>query len=530
MWARVRKSAVLAGIVLVAATATGPTAVAGRDHGLPLGPRDLPETRTVETLQPGVTLTTIVRGETDPANGWTVEVAVPGGGNDPDPDAPPTAIADRAHADTLAQALSGKGFPARVEEVTTPRVADFAGGTLGFRVRVGFDADKAAVDAVLAEVRAAGFTASAVFTGWDGAATDRGPWRVRLLTIDPRTFRGDLAGDFGPDLERRETTSALAMARGATAAVNAGFFVLDPAAGAPGDPAGLGVYNGRLLSEATNGRPVFAFSADARHASVERYRWAGAVRSGHTRLALDGVDRVPGLIRNCGGTPDDQPTSSPLHDTTCTDADELIAFTAHYGATTPAGPGVEAVLDRHGRVTEVREPRGGALPAGTRSVQATGTDAAALRALARPGARLDVTGQLTDARGRPARTPEFAVNGGPELVRAGRPHATPAADGMVRPGDPSFYYGWAAKRNPRTIAGVDARGRILLATIDGRAVDDLGLSIAESAAVADALGMVNAVNLDGGGSTTMVVDGTVINHPSDATGERPVGDAILVLP
>jgi exopolysaccharide biosynthesis protein len=77
---------------------------------------------------------------------------------------------------------------------------------------------------------------------------------------------------------------------------------------------------------------------------------------------------------------------------------------------------------------------------------------------------------------------------------------------------------------------VDARGRILLATIDGRAVDSLGLSIAESAAVASALGMRDAVNLDGGGSTTMVVDGVVINHPSDATGERPVGDAVLVLP
>jgi hypothetical protein len=35
---------------------------------------------------------------------------------------------------------------------------------------------------------------------------------------------------------------------------------------------------------------------------------------------------------------------------------------------------------------------------------------------------------------------------------------------------------------------------------------------------------------EGGGSTTMVVDGAVINAPSDATGERPVGDALAVLP
>ncbi|WP_324608700.1 hypothetical protein [Streptomyces sp. NRRL S-1824] len=48
--------------------------------------------------------------------------------------------------------MSGKGFAARVEDVTTPAVADFAGGSLGFRVRIGLDADKAAANALLARV------------------------------------------------------------------------------------------------------------------------------------------------------------------------------------------------------------------------------------------------------------------------------------------------------------------------------------------------------------------------------------------
>ena len=48
------------------------------------------------------------------------------------------------------------------------------------------------------------------------------------------------------------------------------------------------------------------------------------------------------------------------------------------------------------------------------------------------------------------------------------------------------------------------------------------------ARVARSLGLVDAVNLDGGGSTTMVVRGAVISHPSDTTGERPVGDALLI--
>ncbi len=247
-----------AGTMLLAASFTAQPVAASPDGpppGLPLGPPDLPEVRTTETLRPGVTLTTVVRGAEDPAHTWTVEVAVPGGSGSPDPDAPPTAVADRAHADRLAKTLRAAGVTPRVEEVTTPPTADFAGGTLGFRVRVGSHPDRAAAETERARIRAAGLTASTVFTGWDGAATDRGPWVVRVLTVDPRTFRGELAGDFGPDLERRETTSELAARRGATAAVNAGFFVLDPAAGAPGDPAGLGVYDGRVLSEPVNGRP-----------------------------------------------------------------------------------------------------------------------------------------------------------------------------------------------------------------------------------------------------------------------------------
>jgi len=510
---------VLSGAALLGALLTAPVAQA-HERGLPLGPRGLPETRTTETLQPGVTLTTIVRGVADSADSWTVEISIPGGG--PDPDAPPTALSTRAAADQLAAALRSAGFEPRVEDVTTPRLADFAGGSLGFRVRVGHHPTKALADTQLAAVRAAGFAGSTVFTGWDGASTDRGPWVVRVLTVDPRRFRGSLAGDFGPDIERRETTSVLAAARGATAAVNAGFFVLDPAAGAPGDPAGVGVYDGRLLSEAVNGRPSLVFSQNA-HATVTRNTWTGTVSSGRRTVRLDGLNRVPGLIRNCGGL-GDAPTDRPLHDTTCTDPDELVAFTADFGASTPAGPGAEAVVDAHGRVVTVRTPRGGPLPAGARSVQATGSRAAELTNLAQPGQKLTITSRLSGARS------DYVINGGPELVRDGRQHATPARDGMVHPNDPSWYYGWAAKRNPRTIAGVDARGRVVLITVDGRSTSSLGLSIAESAAVAQALGMRDAINLDGGGSTTMVANGKVINTPSDATGERPVGDAILVLP
>jgi exopolysaccharide biosynthesis protein len=110
----------------------------------------------------------------------------------------------------------------------------------------------------------------------------------------------------------------------------------------------------------------------------------------------------------------------------------------------------------------------------------------------------------------------------------GRIHITQRRDGMNQVDNPSFDYGWVIQRNPRTFAGTDARGRTLFVTVDGRQLGELGLSIPETAAVARSLGMTEAINLDGGGSTAMVLDGALISHPSDAAGERAVGDAIFI--
>ncbi|MEW2296762.1 phosphodiester glycosidase family protein [Streptomyces sp. NPDC006743] len=514
------------------ASAAAPPGTQRSGHVLPLGPADLTETRTTTTLQPGVTLTRIVRGEDAPALPWTVEVTIPGGAGSPDPDAPPAVLKEEASAQDLAADLVRHGFRARAEEVRTPGAADYAGGTLGWRVRVGSFGSQSAATAERTRLRAAGYTGSAVYTGWDGDSSARGPWHIDVLTIDPWRFGGSLQASYGPDLESRETTSRLSEEAGATAAVNAGFFVLDPAAGAPGDPAGVGVYDGRLLSEPVSGRPSLLVHDDGRRTQIARLTWQGSVTGRSASLRLSGINRVPGLIRNCGGSPGDLPTSAPLHDVTCTNPDELVAFTPDFGPSTPAGEGLEAVLDARHRVVEVRSPRGGPLPSGGSSVQATGRRVAELSGLARVGGHLRVATTLRDERGhRVAPSPRTdIVNAGPELVRDGRIHITPATDGMVHPGDPSWYYGWVHKRNPRTLAGVDAAGRTVLVTADGRSTASLGLSIAESAGVARALGLRDAVNLDGGGSTTMVIGGKVINDPSDAGGERPVGDALMILP
>jgi exopolysaccharide biosynthesis protein len=92
---------------------------------------------------------------------------------------------------------------------------------------------------------------------------------------------------------------------------------------------------------------------------------------------------------------------------------------------------------------------------------------------------------------------------------------------VVPAGSGSFF-----DRNPRTIAGTSQRGDIILATIDGRQTTSVGTTLNEAAAVANALHMFNALNLDGGGSTAMSVNGQLVNMPS-GTSERAVGDALI---
>ena len=76
-----------------------------------------------------------------------------------------------------------------------------------------------------------------------------------------------------------------------------------------------------------------------------------------------------------------------------------------------------------------------------------------------------------------------------------------------------------------------ADGSLLLVTVDGRRAGwSAGVTLPEAARLMRSLGARDALNLDGGGSTAMTVRGRVVNRPSDAGGERPVSDALVVLP
>lgn len=91
------------------------------------------------------------------------------------------------------------------------------------------------------------------------------------------------------------------------------------------------------------------------------------------------------------------------------------------------------------------------------------------------------------------------------------------------------------KRHPRTAVCIDGDNQTLwLATIDGRHPQSAGMTIPELSMLMHSLGCQDAVNLDGGGSTTMWIEGEgVVNYPSDNQkfdheGERPVSNVLII--
>jgi exopolysaccharide biosynthesis protein len=82
---------------------------------------------------------------------------------------------------------------------------------------------------------------------------------------------------------------------------------------------------------------------------------------------------------------------------------------------------------------------------------------------------------------------------------------------------------------PRTALGIDRYGRYILAVVDGRQkFHSTGLTLTEMAHTMRKLGAVNALNLDGGGSSVLAVRNRIVNKPSDGS-ERSVSNALLVM-
>lgn len=505
-----RLTRTLAALTLLAAVPITGAAVAqppATGAGLPLGPAGLAEHRTVTRLAPGVTYTRIVRGYESHEH-YSVDVGE---------------FQTQGQAAAAAAKVTAGGHPATIRRVDRRPRDDRSHAPLVWVVRSGSYRTEAAADAA---VRAIG-TGKTVYTGEDGDPST-GPWVVHVLRVK-KGFGGRIGNVLATGVvPGRETPSSMARRTGALAATNGSFFVITPGTGYLGDIEGASIVDGQLVSEAINGKSAMLLPGGTPVPARLTTRLTARSSDGAS-TTVDGRDRPNGKVFGCGGVGGDQPTQRPLATYGCTDPSEIIQYLPAFGARTPAGAGTEVVLDAAGRVTATRT-QGGPIPRGGSTLVGTGTGAAWLRAHARAGRKVTVDVRVTN-RGRPVALGAHlgAVAAGPELVHDGRVTATGQADGFNWPDYGALWWSFGDRRNPRTMAGTTAGGDFLLVAVDGHAPGySIGLSVDEEAGLMRALGAVQAVNLDGGGSTSMVIRGRVVNRPSDDTGERPVGDAVAV--
>lgn len=326
------------------------------------------------------------------------------------------------------------------------------------------------------------------------------PVRINLLRLDLRKVRLDVVHARDAAIGT-ETTSSIARRHGAVAAVNAGFFRLDDTAFA-GDPDGMFMIDGKWLSEPSKDRIQLLINNKPARTDIEIER---------TRLSE--TIRINGQVFDVRGV--NRPRK----------ADDLVIYTPELGRTTMTdGSGIELVVIK-GVITAIVDGTGNAvIPPKGFVISASGSHRDALASAARSSATVTINREW---EGLP---PGFhrdrgkldIVAGVPQLIRNGRVDITWEEEKTNRT--------FVETRHPRTAVAKLRDGRFLMITVDGRSESSGGIGLDDLAAYLLELGATDAMNLDGGGSTTMYLDGRVVSVPSDKEGERKVSDAILVFP
>ena len=83
-------------------------------------------------------------------------------------------------------------------------------------------------------------------------------------------------------------------------------------------------------------------------------------------------------------------------------------------------------------------------------------------------------------------------------------------------------------KHPRTCMGYTRNGRLIIMVIQGRSADAAGVTLVQEAQLLKDLGCVEALNLDGGGSSCMLINGKETIKPSDAAGERAIPAVFII--
>ena len=321
-----------------------------------------------------------------------------------------------------------------------------------------------------------------------------GPFHIQVVTVPAHSRYELVAARAFDSLRGRERVTDMVrrrQARGETirVALNADFFDLKTGANENNQVLDGEVWKANPVTDSPydtfrNAHSQFAVD-DLGKPYIDRFTYAGTVTTScGGRFRLDGINTLPRV------------------------PDALVLFSPAYGD----GPRRDSVHTPRELVADIS-------PAGRAVLAAYGTTAPRLDSIARCASALRVTSDFQPHRGRLT----IILGGWPRVVRDGRNIA--ASADSVEGTFPRF----SAQRHPRSAIGFSRdSATIYLVAVDGRQETSDGMSLVELGDFLVRIGVYQGLNFDGGGSTTLVLDGVLANHPSDAGGERTVGNALLV--
>jgi hypothetical protein len=346
--------------------------------------------------------------------------------------------------------------------------------------------------------------------------SSRGPWIVNILQID--LTQSELHIGAGRAFDRffgREKTSSIAQRHNTAdhvviAALNADFFSLKT-----GEIENNNIIDGTFVKGTPmTGSPFDTFDnvhsqfamTRNRKPLIDRFAFEGSITWSHgVTTGLTGINDLPRL-------------------------QSLILYSDSYGPTTPtdtlnipirewpltpAGTRFDTLLC----VVSGESSTGGTpITTGSFVLSAYGRTEGSLTSFHK-GDTVKVWTGLTPNRG-PITT---LVGGWPRLVLNGKNIAA-NADSLE-----GTFPRFSANRHPRSGVGFSQDStKVYFIIVDGRSEKSVGMSLIEFGDLMIAEGIYQGMNLDGGGSTTLVINGTIVNSPTDPAGERPVGNCLLL--
>jgi exopolysaccharide biosynthesis protein len=327
------------------------------------------------------------------------------------------------------------------------------------------------------------------------------PWSIDVFTAEMKNQYFGIESIKSNDLlaAGREKTTSMAFRRSfnnhwVVAAINADFFDLGT-----GQPNGIQIVNGEILRNENPGHPTVGFT-NQKQVTISKPVFSSKLKTKDTLITINGLNIIRG-------------------------SNQLVFYNSFFGSSTNTNNNgteirfhpvnswavndtlvciIDSIAINKGNIAMVKNY--GVL-------SANGAAANYFNLHLHKGDTIKIYNHLTNSLKKMMEM----VGGNPIVV----------LNGQTAPLDSSSF---TISRHPRTAVGINQdTTKLFLITVDGRQPNlSLGMNLYELADFMKSIGVYNGINLDGGGSTTMVIRDSIMNSPSDGT-ERTVANALLVI-